>query len=161
MGQYEGLTEYLFALRVKKTSAPLCRFGMTLSRINSFPPNTRVTYDRFPALGSYAAIQYFLAWSQAMVPDAFYYESHQEGVEASGFLLSAGIISRGYNVWMVLTEAKPMTVTLENVTPLVQYHEAGNIYLLVDTEDTFKIVLEEIENWSAHKGVGNPLSNQR
>lgn len=149
MATYSGLVEYLLAVRAPGSRSPLCRLGQHTTRIDTFPPNFSVSFTTAPSLGSYAAILYKGSWSPNMVPDAFYYEAYQLGIEFGGISLSALPLDGFINVWLILTEAAPATTTVTNLTPLLQYYEGSNEYILIDSEPTFQEVLEIIKRWCA------------
>jgi len=147
MADYGTLAEYLLSVE-KPEGGKLVRHGGTIIRIPTFPPNFSWTWTVYPRNNAYANIQYGFLISPAIVPGAFYLESRQAGVLFSGGFVNE-MSFRFTNLWIDFTEANPIVTTITNVTPLVQYWENANAYMVIATEDDYKIVKKLISEWYA------------
>jgi hypothetical protein len=151
MADYSTLAEYLLAVQ-RPDGGHLCRYGGNLNRIDNFPPNFTVTVASYPKFGSYCTIQWMAIISPHMIPDAFYYTTQQSGIVYAGGLLSEVAFGKG-NIWLEVLESDPIITTLTNMTPLMQYYEFANLYLILQSEDDYKMYKNLVREWYASERV--------
>lgn len=156
MAEYGGLIEYLLSYR-NPGGGKLVRFGANVTQIPQFPPNFSITMEVLPRFSAYANIQYLGGFSPQMVPNAFWFETRHEGI-----IIQVGFITRLghglHNMWIEFTQAEPIMTAITNTTPLLQYFEAANEYLVIDSEEDFMEVKRLMHEWGSSKGVETELA---
>lgn len=146
MATVSPLVEYLMALR-RPGGGKLCRFGVQLFTIPILPPRVNVTATIMPYFGSYVSIEYFHRFSPAIVPNTVDWTLRHAGVEVAAGLVSAVAVAESHNFWLEITESDPSVATIENVTDVCQFWETLDHFLLIDSEEDYKLVREIVYNW--------------
>ena len=146
MSTMTPLIEYLMALR-RPGGGKLCRFGVQLFTIPILPPLMSVTVTVTPYFGSYMSIEYWHRFSPAIVPNTVEWTVRHGGMEIASGLVSQVATDESHNFWLEITESDPSVATITNVTPVNQFYETLDHFLLVDNEEDYLRVKEVIRNW--------------
>lgn len=147
-----GLIEYLLAIG-RAGGGKLVKYGVSVVRVPIWPAGLGLTFDVRPRQNAYANIQYSQTLSPAMVPDAFYIESHQAGMVLQIGNLTEVAWGKHYT-WIEFTvDSQIKTITI-NISGLNQYFELGQEFLIIDSQNDYKRVRAICDEWGMRKKEG-------
>ena len=137
-----------------KYGGKVCRMGAVQTVIPVLPPGMTVTFEIRPYFNAYMNIEFWISGSPAIVPGTINWQSHQRGYELQLQLVNALTIRDGVQVWIEYTNADPIMTTIQNVSPLNQYVETLDFFLIVDKKENLTIVRDIIAKYQGvNQGV--------
>ena len=144
--QLSPLVEYLLAYR-DTGGIPIAKMTTRITTVPAFPPLTSVVFQTLPLINTYALIEFHWRMSPSVTPDAFTIDINVDGFQLFGSVLGALAMSDGWGMWIEITSQHPTTVILTNNTPLWQYLEIVDFWIVIPTQENYNKMLEIIRNW--------------
>lgn len=148
MSTLGSLGEYLLAYTTPK-GAKLCRLGIVLITVPIFPPNFTITWNVAPYFGAYCNIWLWHRLSPAIVPNTLLFTSHHRGMVMTSGLIAVLGVAEPHELWLEVKETEPINTTITNVSPLNQYLETLDFFLIIDTESDYKALMDVVRNWGS------------
>lgn len=140
------LVEYLLAFQ-RPGGGKLCRLGVIETLIPIFPPGLTITWEILPEFGSYANIEFWYRISPSVVPGVFDWDCTHYGAEIRTGILHSLSTAQGYNVWIEITDQHPIISTFTNVSPVNQFFDSVDFFLVVDSEADLNIIRSIVMRW--------------
>lgn len=145
------LYEFIGTLRKPDNSGFLAAHTHESVRTSTFPPATLITVEEGIDPGHYAAIGSRVTFNPDVVPNAFYIWAQQGGHQLYQALISDTLILEGLELYVVLTSDAPVTYSLANVTPQIQFLNLFSTFALIYRREDYLYVLEALDE-EANKG---------
>jgi hypothetical protein len=148
MATMTPLIESLLAYEKLVGGGKVCRLGKIQTIIDPLAPWESLTYEVTPYPTAYMNIAWWHELSPDMVPGAVTLTLYQRGMEiqVSGV---TELLTHGDNMWIELNTSNPVVVNVVNNTPLNQYVEMLDLFLIVDTKDNLLIIRDIV---ARHQG---------
>jgi len=117
--------------------SPLAQLALLQTIAPVVPPFTTFAYSFSPKRGAYAAIVDFFRLSPQMMPGVFNIERMHSGTGVLPLIVSTLVLTEGVQPWMEITANNRLTTIVRNVSPLNQYFEVEDVFLIVSSQDDF------------------------
>ena len=135
------VVEYLLTLMREDGTGFLCGQSATQFITRVIPPGTVISIDTFPVDGDYVNIVFLNQLNPGIVPNAFYATATYYGSKTSDGIVTASWLTDPVYTLVVVSNAMPARVLLENISPLTQFYSASVQFLSITTEaDYYKVI---------------------
>jgi hypothetical protein len=144
--------EYLLTLQAPG-GGRLTEYNVSQWMGTAFPPNTTLSYEGYPD-PCYALIWFNVDFSPIMVPNAFDIFGEQYGARMIGGTVTALVLDHQFDWYIVITAASPYRGRIINNTPLLQWFETLNSFLIITSEENLKLLIEHLHKLTTGKMEG-------
>jgi len=144
--QLSPLVEYLLAYH-DEGGHPICKLTTLIITVPTFPPGANVVWNTAPVPNIYGQVNFYMRISPSITPDAFILDINAAGFQLIGGIMGTLAISEGWNIWVEALVGDTITNTVTNITPLNQYLQVVNFFLIIPTQENYKKMLDIIRRW--------------
>ncbi len=154
MSTMTPLVNYLLATRaVGDPKSQLCRFAGIQTTIPVWPPGMNFVWQITPDFNSYAAIYYYSRFSPDIVAGVFDLDIYNRGVSIQAGQVGELQKAEGINYWIEVTVSHPLISDFTNLSPLNQFWDSFDNYILISSEAEYLRVLNIIQEYGMGQGV--------
>lgn len=136
--------EYLVSMR-RPDGGHLVNQGIGQIIVPSFPPFSTLNLTNTPWGNEYAYIAFRSQLGAAVLPGCFINEIQQHGNRAYSGTMGSWFTNNSVDGFDIITDAEPSIIRITSISPLNQYWEGVTLFVGINSEDDFHLVLEAIK----------------
>ena len=129
----------------------VCRLGTVQIIIPVLPPGATVVLQSAPFFNAYMNIDFSHILSPDVVPGTIDWVGYQRGMERQARTLGTLSAQESESAWIEYTIADPLVIEVTNTSPLNQYFEALDLFLIVDTKTNLAAIRDIVAKHQGRK----------